>query len=417
MLPKAETHRLSNRCRIVTVPMANQEICSLLVGFRSGKRDEGPDQPGLAHLTEHLVFKGSRHYPSPTDVEGLVAGIGGQINATTTHEHTTYTVQAPVAGAMQGIDLLADMLLRPLLPEAELDTERQVIKAELRHVTQDFSSWSVFLMQNLMWNHQPLAWDIEASLAAVDGLTASDVQDFIQQNYVGSRAVVVIVAGSKHLKRLAQHAALRFGAMPAGQIHKWPAVRYSNHPRSKNLVYGDSTEVTMRLGWSGLPFGGREGEMLHLVDYIIGLGSASRLYQRLREKHGLVYDVRTESAFFSDAGMISTATDTDPENAHRVLQIILEEHDNLRRGRICAAELKRAKAGYIGEMSFLTNDPTGLGRYYMENVLIGGRMRQLQAHRRTVETTSLPEIERLARKVFRSEPYLVAIGPKELRLP
>jgi predicted Zn-dependent peptidase len=362
----AADHRavtLSNGVRLITVARPGTPTVVVRVYVRAGSRydveekhaqSRGPPL-GLAHLTEHLLFKGTRSR-SQREIFASVERLGGALDGGTTKEYATLCAVMPRRGLGVALEVLGELLTEPAFREQDFWNEKLVVLEEIRRA-RDQQSVIYDLFVETLWRRHPFRHPIRGTLETLRDLDHEAVLAFHQGRYVAGNMLLAVCGdiGHEEVRRLA---AETFGSLPAGveqrpvPVHEPPLTQ----PRSAHL----SKDIGQTLLLVGAPTVGMKHDdrgPLKVIERVLGMGASARLYQRLREDLRLVYSVRTVTAHYEDAGTFAVQTACDPQKAVQVQQAVLEEWQVLRQQGVTEEELSAAKSNYAGTQArrFETN--------------------------------------------------------------
>ncbi|HTM67957.1 MAG TPA: pitrilysin family protein [Candidatus Binatia bacterium] len=410
MLPRASLTALDNSIRLVTAPVPASEMTTVIIAVKVGARAERPDERGISHLVEHQVFKGSRQFASPIELNAALASIGAYYNASTNMEYTYFVVNCPQKNAMKALEIVSDIVLHPRIPESEFTREKRVVFEEVMSARQNDDHYAEILLEDLMYQHQPLGWDILGTFKTLRAIDRRRTLGFIKRWYEGRRMAVALVGGGD-LGKLRRRAAALFSEVPEGTSRNWrPFWRGKTRRRVRHL-YRDEKLTTLMYGVPGISMNSPLAVPSELLRQVFGGPISSRLYDRVREQKGLVYDIMADTTHYSDAGHLSVHTQASERNAPRVLELILEESRRLVKDKITAKELSTAKEVLFGELASMPENQESLAAYYVRGVLIAGRLTQLAELRKTIAMTELDTVRWLAWMMFWKKPwYLASIG-------
>jgi len=354
---------LPNGLRLITIARPGTPTVAVRAYVRAGsrydvehKRPDSPHPPlGLAHLTEHLLFKDSRHH-SQREIFAAVERLGGVLEAGTTKEYTTLYVVISRRGLVSAVDILAEVLLEPALREEDFWEEKLVVLEEMRRA-QDRESVIFDLFAETLWQEHPLRCPIMGNPEGLHDLDDESLLSFYQQRYVAGNMLLVVCGDIEHeeVRRLVAH---RFAALPAGleqppiTVHEPPL----DAPRTAH-VPKDVHQAHLLIGVPTVSMKHEERSALKVVERVLGMGGSARLYQRLREETQLVYSVHTVTAHYEDAGYFAVKTACSLSHLAQVRQAILGEWHKLRRQGVSEDELSAAKSNYAGTLArrFETN--------------------------------------------------------------
>jgi len=354
---------LPNGLRLITMAQPGTPTVAVRAYIRAGSRydveQKRPDYPhlplGLAHLTEHLLFKGTRQY-SQREVFAAVERLGGVLEAGTTKEYATLYAVTPAQGLEVVTELLAEVLTAPALREEDFWQEKLVVLEEMRRA-QDRESVIFDLFAQTLWQEHPLRYPIMGNLAGLHDLDYELLLLFYRQRYVAANMLLVVCGDIEHeeARRLVAH---RFATLPAGLEQPPAPVREPplNELRSGHLSK-DVHQAHLLIGVPTVSMKHEDRSALKVMERVLGMGGSARLYQRLREETRLVYSVNTVMAHYEDAGYLAVKTACNPSHLARVRHAILEEWRKLRRQGVSEDELSAAKSNYVGTLArrFETN--------------------------------------------------------------
>ncbi len=404
--------------RIVTSPMPWSEITTMIVAFRAGSRGEPKGLRGIAHFAEHMLFKGTEKYPLAKDINEAVAELGGYVNATTNVEYTYYVMQVANHSAGRAIQILADMTLHPRLPDKEFDIERPVVIDEMIQSHHDDIGRCEILFEDLMYEHQPLGWDISGTIKSLKGIRRGDVAAWLKAWYVG-RTCSVIMCGGADMRSLAKVASRAFAGLPAGRPPAWkPFRRHANNEPIARHLSRKVPLTTMMVGYPAPDFGSRRAESLRMLNIVLGVNQSSRLYDRIREKEGLTYEISSMTEMYGDAGHILAATQVQPEHVDAALRGILEEFKRLNAEPVSMKEFRAAKELRLAHLKALMEDQETLVKHYMKDLFMMKRIRPVKSIIKETESVTLEDVRLTAKRVFRPERwYMASIGRRKPRIP
>ncbi|MCX7969993.1 MAG: insulinase family protein [Negativicutes bacterium] len=330
---------LANGLRVVTMAMPQARTVACGVWLGSGARQEAGRQHGAAHFIEHMMFKGTERR-SARQLSEEVEEQGGSFNACTAKEKTSYYIRMLDSHAGLALDILSDILLNSRFDPEDIERERQVISEEINSC-EDCPEELVFdLHMAAIWPDHPLGRTILGDRPAVAGLRREDLMAFRRQHYLAGNMVLVLAGNIDHRTavRLAEQ---YFATVPAGEPGTGvgpPVMQPAITVQEKDLE-----QVQFCFGVNGLKaFDGRM-YILHVLNNILGGGPASRLFQTIREDHGLAYSICSLPVGYRDCGTLVVHGAVRRENFPAVCQLLATELAGLRAGNIADRELHRAK--------------------------------------------------------------------------
>jgi predicted Zn-dependent peptidase len=400
-------HRLANGVRLVCDPMADVETLSISVVAGRGARAEAAGQSGWAHLLEHMVFKGAGERSARDIVEHIEAA-GGQINAATSYERTSFQVRALKGGLKLGLEVLADLVLRPTLDAGELEREKLVIEQEIAEAA-DAPDDRVFdLAQSRAFAGQPLGRPILGEVHTIALADAEALQAFRTGQYASDR-LVISAAGAVDEDELLALAESLFGGEPAvaGPTNATATFTAGFQVEHRKLEQAHTVLL--------LPGVGARDEAYfaqRLFAEALGGGMSSRLFQEARERLGLAYAIDAYGESYAETGAVGIYAGTTAGNASRTAEVAAREMMGLTRG-VEDAELNRCKAQlkaslFMGRESTLARAEQAAGQ-----VLLFDRLFTPAEIAEWVDAVSAADIRAFGTKMLDAEAIAGAVlGPK-----
>lgn len=377
----------------------------------AGARHEAPAHGGAAHFIEHMLFKGTRRYPNARMISQAVEGVGGMLNASTAYESTVYYAKVATIHLDRAVDVLGEMILSPLFDLGELEKERRVIVEEIRGLQDAPGDWVHELLQQTMWADSALGRDIAGSVETVGAIGRADLTNYWQRHY--NRANTVIsVAGNIDTATACRAVSAAFGALPAGTPTP-PQPRPTPRPGPVLSLLGRDTEQgNFCLGLPGLAYGDADRRPLQVLDSILGGGMSSRLFQILREEHGLAYSVGSYHNDLSDVGMWVTYGSVEPESLRDAVALALEILRDLGRDGVTADELAMVKEQVKGGLLLSLEDTWSVASRNGAHLLRYGHVIPVEQVVAEVEAVTAADVQRVARRLMRRDAlHLAVIGP------
>jgi predicted Zn-dependent peptidase len=341
MLDQVRLTTLPNGARVITSPQADAE--SVAVGFwvRVGGRHETPAMAGASHFIEHMLFKGTRRRTA-REISQAVEGRGGYLNAYTQEDATCYYARIPHERLGEAFDVLADMYCEPKLAPADIDRERGVIIEELRmchdqpqHVVQEQ------LMDGL-WCGHPLGRPLVGSEKTLCTMTRAGLDGFRRRHYQPGNTIFAVAGRMEHaaVVRLVRDAV---GRLPAGRRTDFRRVDRAVPQERFRLARREIEQVHAAIGFRGFGRNDSRRFALRVLNSILGENMSSRLFQIVREKHGLAYAVQSSFQLFDETGALVVSAGLDRARAAEALRLIAREVARMRAKPVSAGELRRAR--------------------------------------------------------------------------
>jgi predicted Zn-dependent peptidase len=400
--------RLANGLTIGIEEMPSTRAVSIGVYVGVGARDESPEQSGVSHFLEHLLFKGTPDR-SAQEISRTVDRVGGDINAFTSKEYTAFFCRLPARYAVEGVELLGDVLTSPSLRDDDVESERRVILEEL--AMDDDSPDDVIHREfaRQVFDAHPLGRDTAGERSTVRSLTADAVRRFHAEHYRAG-STVVAVAGAVGTDDIRHAVDRAFGPFSAGDgaIPRTPPCTIG----SDSTIDDDTEQVHLIVGGRALGRVDPDREVLDVVDHVLGGGLSSRLFDEIRERRGLAYSVFSGTASYSDAGAWSIYAGTMPQHASTVRALIDDELARLVADGITDEELAIAKGFLTGSYEMSLED-SGARMARIGGMLVTmGEVRSIEDQLARWDAVTHDDVRRVIARVYAAtRPLTVALGP------
>jgi predicted Zn-dependent peptidase len=403
-------HVLPNGLRVLVVPLPHTRSVTVALYFGTGSRYEAAHEQGIAHLVEHMLFKGSRRYPSAQRISETIEGVGGILNAATDKELTVYYAKVASRHADLAFDLLSDMVQAPRFEPDELQKEKRVVLEELGLAQDAPGEWVHQMLSELLWPEQPLGWEIAGTPRTVNAQTRESLQAYVGRGY-GPANTVLVVAGDADPAAVASAATSRFSAEGAPPP-SWLPARPADGQPLLTTQQRETEQAYLCLGGPALSRADPDRYALRLANAILGDGMSSRLFLEVRERRGLAYDVQSYVSAFYDTGAVVVSAGVEPEQVDPALEAILGEVDKLRQGPVPEAELRKVKEYVKGRTLLGLEDSSSVASWYATQELLTPELLTPDEAIERIEAVSIEDILRISQRVFSPRwPNLSYIGP------
>ncbi len=403
---------LPNGLRILTSSMPHTHSVSVSLYVGAGSRYERDDEAGVSHFVEHLLFKGTEKRPTAQEVAEAIDGVGGVLNGGTDREYTVYYIKVARPHMDLALDVLFELVRRPLMDPAEMEKERQVILEELAMVADSPAQMADLLLDSLLWPENPLGRDVAGTPETVKGIDREMVLGYLAQQYVPNNILISVAGNVEHPEVVAAiDAALGDwgGGMPASWL---PVSAVSSNGTRCAVKYKTTEQAHVSVAVPGVPLNHPDRHALQFLSVILGEGMSSRLFIELREKRGLVYDVHSYAAHFLDTGAFNVYTGVDPKNAVEALKIVLDELARLREDGPTTEELTKARELSKGRLMLRMEDTRNVSGWIGGQELLMGSVRSIEEAVAEMDAVTLEDLQRVAREVIvPANLHLAVVGP------
>lgn len=405
---------LDNGIRLVTERIPTLKSVTIGLWVDVGSRDENPAQAGYSHFIEHMFFKGTATR-SATDVSREIDGLGGELNAFTTRETTTFYVKVLDQHLLQALDLLSDLFLRSRLGKKEIEKEKQVIREEIRMVQDDPEDLVQDLHTKLMMGRHPLSRPILGKESTIAQLTRQDLLQYIDAHYRPEK-IVIAVAGNFDQAQLEATVARMFGTY-GRQNRAVPSKRWPPELCGGMTVKQKPLEqVHLCVGLPGVAAGHKDRYAVYALNSVLGGSVSSRLFQEIREKRGLSYSIYSFLSGYSDGGTITIYAGTQAREMERVLDLVYREIQKLARRGVDATELRRTKDQMKGGLMLSLESSHSRMNKLAKDELTAGTHTTLEDMIQEIDAVTDQQLARIAQEFFiPNRMALTALGPLSSR--
>jgi predicted Zn-dependent peptidase len=341
---------------VLTQRVSGVRSASVGVWVRFGAAHESPQEAGAAHLLEHMVFKGTPTR-SAADIALVLERLGGSLDAYTSREHTSYQARVLAADLEIALEVLADMVVHPLLRDEDLQVEREVVLEEISMV-EDTPDDLIFELHNeALWPDHPYGHSILGSRQTVEAFPAAELRRIHARAY-GRQSLVVAAAGAVEHDAVVSAVARHFEGVGPGERPPVIAASLPLAP-SERTIERPGTQAHVVLGARTFPHADPRRYTLILLSTALGGGMSSRLFQRVREELGLAYAIYSFQSFYRTGGMVGVYVGTRPEWAERAVGVIRDELRRVAAEGLSNSELEDAKGQVKGQMVLGLESPGG----------------------------------------------------------
>jgi len=406
---------LENGLRVITEAWPHTEAASVGIWVRTGSRDERPEENGLSHFIEHLVFKGTRRR-SALDIVREIESVGGTINAFTAKEYTCFHARVLDKDLPLALDVLCDLLTEPLFDPVELEKERMVILQEIK-MADDVPDDHIYdLFHRSFWGDHPLGLPIIGTKETVSSFSREQIEGFFRRRYTPERMIVAAAGHIEH-EEVVREVERRLGSIPPSDDHR-PEPRAEGGKGGVGVEYRELEQVHLCLGVRGIPYAHPNRFAGYVLHTILGGNMSSRLFQEIREKRGLTYSVYSFMNSYRDSGVLGVYAGTTKEELDEVIDLILRELRRMKAGEVEEREVQVAKEYLKGNMVLALESSDGRMSRLAKNEIYFGRHIPLEEALRELDRVDVERVLEASREFFNASFNLVLLGSlKEEEVP
>lgn len=396
-----KTTILDNGLKVITKNNPNSKICTIGYIIKSGSYHENDDERGMAHVVEHMMFKGTIHRDYK-QINQDIESVGGYLNACTSFEYTKYYCTMPKDQWQVGLDVMSDLLFNHTIPEDELKKELEVIKEEIYMYEDDPSSYVFNELNRKMFKKYPNRQPIAGTVESVGKFTRDGILNFIERNYFPENMVLLAVGNINHeeivdfVNKYMDKLNIQFNSY---QIGYEPFVPHKMNGKLYKFKKRDVNQTHLQFGFFGPGYKHEDIVALDLLTTILGGNSSSILYNKIREEKGLAYTVSVGMDVLPDVSLIigyaglNNKSNIIPD----IEQIIFNIKDQLTEEKLEAA--KRYSIG-ISEMAL---EGTSDVHNYLTLKIVNDDTKTFEDDMADIEKTTLDDLKRVADKYLNKE--------------
>ncbi len=406
-----EKTTLRNGVRIITAEMPHVRSVSTALFFGVGSRFESAEEAGISHFIEHMLFKGAERYPTAQAISEAIEGIGGVFNGGTGKELTGYTAKVSSDHFVDALDVLVNMVRHPLFDPQEMEKERRVISEELNMYKDSPQEWVQVLIDETLWPNLPLGRDEAGTKESVERITRNQMRDYLAAHYLPNN-LVVSVAGRVSHQQVVDEAERRLGDWEPRELPSFePCLPPPDAPRVR-LAYKRTEQANICLATPGVSHNDPARYPLALLNGVLADGMSSRLFQEIRERQGLAYDVNSDVESYYETGALVIYAGVDPERTEATLRAILAELARLREEPVPEAELRRTKEYTKGRMVLRLEETHQVASGLGGEEILRHRITEIDEAMALVDAVQPSEMQQLAQRLFQESALrLAVVGP------
>jgi len=399
-----ETSTLDNGLRVITEVMTHVRSISVGVWVGSGSRREAPEQNGISHFIEHMLFKGTTSR-SAEDIARSVDSIGGNLDAFTSKELVCFNTKVLDQHLPQAFDVLADLVLHPMFRDEDIEKEKGVILEEIKmeEDSPDYLVHEIFTAN--FWKDHALGKPILGTPESVGRFDSVMVRDFYSAVYTPAN-IVITAAGNLTHQGLLALVKQYFDSLPKGTTAP-PEDVPGTHARIALRNKKSLEQVHLCMGVPSYPLPHQERFACYVLNTLLGGGMSSRLFQNIRERQGLAYSVFSELNPYRDTGCLSIYAGTSVESAPKVVDSVLSEFRALKQEQVSDEELRRAKDHLKGSLMLGLESTGSRMSNLARQEMYFGRFFTLDELLESIETVTAIDVRRIAQEFF--EPDQIAL--------
>lgn len=396
---------LANGLKVVSEKIPYVRSATVGAWVLNGSRNEKPAENGVSHFIEHMLFKGtSRH--SAFQIAEAIEKVGGVLNAFTGKELTCYYAHVLDEDLPLAVRLLAEILTQSTFTPEDIQNEKEVVLEEIKEANeQPDERIHEYFFQDLFGTHS-LSLPILGTAQTISNLSRPAVRRYFREHYTQG-GIVLAAAGNIDHEALCELVATSLAAL-APSCSRAPSVS----PNPAHFVkkrFENTLQSHICMGGLALPFADERKYSALVLNTLLGGGMSSRLFQLVREKHALCYNIYSYLEFFADTGIFCIYTATDPKNTAMVVELIERELDLLRTGHLAEVQVENAKSQLKGGLMLGLEDTSSRMNRIAKMEIYLNRYYSLDDVIRGIERVTIDDVSSIARQLFNPNGLVTSI--------
>ncbi len=402
---------LKNGLRVISVPDKNAQTVTVLILVAAGSKYERAKNNGISHFLEHMFFKGTKKRPNTLKISETLDKIGGSYNAFTSKEITGYFAKVAQEHSALALDWVSDIFLNSKIESAEINRERGVIIEEI-NMRQDAPMIYIGdLWEKLLYGNQPAGWLTIGAKENIAGFKRKDFTHYLKNHY-SSLNTIVCLAGNFNQQKMLEQIKKYFKRINQASPQPKMVVKESQRKPKLLLHFKETDQSHLCLGVRGYNLFQKEKYPAAILSAILGGNMSSRLFIKVRERHGLAYYIHTSAESYTDSGYLVTSAGVQNSALAKAIKLILAEYKAVRDKKISSSELKKAKDYLKGSMTLSLEPSDAQASFYTGQELLTNKILTLKEKCAKIDEVTTSQVRKAAQEIFKLENLnLALIGP------
>jgi predicted Zn-dependent peptidase len=399
-----EVSTLSNGLRVITETMPHVRSVAVGIWMGTGSRQEAPEENGVSHFIEHMVFKGTKTR-SAEQIARSADSIGGNLDAFTAKELVSFNAKVIDEHLPLVFDVLSDLVLNPLFLEEDIEKEKGVVLEELKMESDNPEYLVHEIFTGNFWKDHALGKPILGTRDTVKRFGREMIDGYYRRIYVPSNMIITAAGNLRHEHMVSLAQERLDGMRPNGVVP--PSPHPASHARLSLRNKKSLQQVHVCLGVPSYPLPHEKRYASYVLNTLLGGGMSSRLFQNIRERRGLAYAIFSEMNSYRDTGCLIVCAGTSVESARKVIGLILEGFTILKQECVGEEELRRAKDNIKGSLLLsLESTPSRMANLARQDLYFG-RFLSLDELAESIERVTAEEVQQAAQEFF--DPARIAL--------
>ncbi len=400
---------LNNGIRVMLQSVSHMRSASIGFWIKVGSINETASQNGVSHFIEHMLFKGTENRTAK-EIASEIDDLGGELNAFTSKECTCIYSHVLSEHVDLSVEIISDMLMRSNFDKVEMEKEKMIILDEINLYDDTPEELVYDLLSEITFKGHALSRPILGSKKTVSQLENEAVKAYYKQHY-SPENIVISVAGTFDEASVISKLEATIGQMVAekGKTKKVPKIPFAGGWSVRRKTF---EQMHLILGFKGYGYDTPELYPFLLLNNVMGGVSSSRLFQKIREEHGLSYTIDSQPSFYYNSGMFSIYASMLPENLERVSELIVEEICQIKAGNLTEEEVIKYRNQLKGSFVLGMEGPTNTMNWIGKSELLSNRVRDIDEVIRGIEAITREDVIRQANEIFSADTFAMSLVGK-----
>ena len=419
IIPRAERHELSNKIILYVLEDHELPLIDIIARFRIGSIYDPPDKLGLANLTALLIRNGGSTSLTAAQLDEELENMAASLSVFTDYEEITFRMSLLKEDLIRGLEILSEILQRPVFDAKKIEFEKSQLQEQLRRENDNPGIIASREFKKLIYPAHPYGQRVAGDPATLESITREDIIKFHKEYFTPDNLFLGVSGDFKTDELIKLITQTTQGWMVRGKPLPRPEPLKREYKKSVNLISKKINQASIMVGHIGVNRTTKDFFPLRMMNGILGRGYVSRLYQRLREREGLVYGVWGYFTMPNDLGMFIVEFKTKNASTAKALKIVKEELKKIRAEPVADKELEGTKEAIINQFVFKFTNPDQIVNIYIYIELLGLPSNYLETYREQVLNVTKEDIQRVAQEYIKPDDliYLVVGDEKNFDAP
>ncbi|MBI4452581.1 insulinase family protein [Candidatus Woesearchaeota archaeon] len=396
-------YKLKNGITLIFERNSSKSV-AVEVMFKFGSNFESKNLAGAAHFLEHMLFEGTKNRKDSREIANEIEKYGGEFNAYTTGDRTTFFIKIINKRLDVALDILSDMVANPIFDGKILEKEKKVVLKEINMVNDDPRSYQWILFHKALFEKHPAKNPTYGSVETVKSFSRNSILDYYKSHYLPNNMIISVVGNAGDVKNKVQK---YFGSLKPGKMLKRIKFIEIGQKKQKTRVErGKTFNSYMVMGYKTVPRTNKDSYVFEVISAILGRGQSGWIFDEIRNKKGLAYQVGVNSEHESDYGVFAVYTNLDKKNIEQAKKIILEQFKRL--GKISKKDLEEAKTYIEGNYVLQMED----NFHKADNLAVWETIKDVklsEGYIKNIKKVTAEDVKRIAKKHLNDRYTLVVI--------